>query len=277
MSDEWKRVDGIAAELRDRFGAATDVCIVLGSGLGAVADGLSDRQTVETREIADWPTSTVAGHRGSVQVGMVGSVRVLLLQGRVHLYEGYSPAEVVRPVRSAITWGVGTVVLTNAAGAVDKNLVPGQLMVFEDHLNLTGQNPLVGANSDDRGPRFPDLTALYSAELRTSAAECAARLGIDLATGVYAGVLGPSYETPAEVRMLFAAGASAVGMSTVHEAIAARHLSARVAAFSCITNRAAGLEGAVLDHDHVQRAGQTASEDLTGLLSALISTLKDEQ
>ncbi|MCP4679230.1 MAG: purine-nucleoside phosphorylase [Deltaproteobacteria bacterium] len=276
MKNEWKCIDEMAAELGRRFGEAPDVTIVLGSGLGAVADMLENRRTAQASEIPDWPVSTVEGHAGRLHVGAIDDVRVLLLQGRVHLYEGYRPAEVVRPTRAAVTWGARTVILTNAAGSVSANLTPGQLMVFEDHINLTGQNPLVGPPDESRGPRFPDLTSLYDSSLRGRAFESAARLGITLAEGIYAGVLGPTYETPAEARLIGQCGAHAVGMSTVHEAIAASHVGARVAAVSCITNRAAGFEGAVLDHEHVQRAGETASKDLARLLADMVATLGDK-
>jgi len=246
---------------------------VLGSGLGSVADRLARRQTVPSSDLPGWPVSTVPGHVGQVHVGRLSTVPVMIVQGRVHLYEGYSPAEVVRSVRAAITWGVGTIVLTNAAGGIDPRTKPGQLMVIEDQLNLTGENPLQGPNDDSRGPRFLDMTGLYDSDIRIHALALAQELGIELSTGVYAGLKGPTYETPAEVRMLAALGAQAVGMSTVLEAIAARHLGAEVAGISCITNKAAGLAGAKLDHGDVQAAGQEAAADLTRLLAALITTL----
>ncbi len=276
MNNEWKCIDALAAALDRRFGSPPQICIVLGSGLGDVAKKLSDLQTVEVGQIPDWPMSTVEGHTGLLHSGAIGGVRVLLLQGRIHLYEGYSAQEVVRPVRAAVTWGVGTVILTNASGAIDPNLSPGQLMVLEDHINLTGCNPLVGLSDPKRGQRFPSLVDLYDPILRLKALECAAKLGIPLSCGVYACMLGPSYETPAEIRFIANAGARAVGMSTVPEAIAVKHLGARVAGISCITNRAAGLDGAILNHDHVQRVGQAAADDLTRLLTALVIHMGDK-
>ncbi|MCP4600972.1 MAG: purine-nucleoside phosphorylase [Proteobacteria bacterium] len=276
MNIEWKTVDRLADALADRFGRPPEICIVLGSGLRAAANELSERQTEKADRMPDWPVSTVEGHEGSLHVGVIGDVRVLLLEGRVHLYEGYSPREVVRPIRAAVTWGVNTVILTNASGAVDPNLVPGQLMILEDHINLTGCNPLVGTSDDSRGPRFPNLEDLYDSGLRSKALECSERLGMPLSEGVYACMLGPSYETPAEIRFIAGIGAQAVGMSTVLEAIAARHLGAKVAGISCITNRAAGLKGAVLDHAHVQRIGETAADALIQLLAALVAAIGEE-
>ena len=243
MQNEWKFVDAVADGLRSRFGEAPKVSVVLGSGLGDVAEMLQDRISVPADELEGWPPSTVEGHAGVLHVGTLQGTRVFIQQGRVHLYEGLDPKDIVRPIRAALVWGVGSVILTNAAGGIDLDLAPGQLMLVNDHLNLTGANPLVGPNDEERGPRFPDLSELYDRKYQELALHCASRLGIPLGQGVYAGLLGPNYETPAEVRMLAGLGAGAVGMSTVLEAIAAKHLGARVAAVSCITNRAAGLEG----------------------------------
>jgi purine-nucleoside phosphorylase len=276
INREWERVDRLAESLGDTFGKAPKIAIVLGSGLGTVADRLTDRQTISVSSLPDWRESTIEGHAGLVHKGKLGSVDVLLQQGRVHLYEGYSPAEVVRPLRAMITWGVDTVILTNAAGGMDTALEPGQLMIVEDHLNVTGLNPLVGLEGSDRGPRFPDMTDLYDPKIRSVALQCAQQHGIDLGKGIYAGMLGPSYETPAEVRMLRTLGATSVGMSTVHEAIAARHLGARIACISCITNYATGLEGALLNHEDVKRAGERATYDMTRLIVAVITTIGDE-
>jgi purine-nucleoside phosphorylase len=272
-NNDWKTVEKLAARLGGIFGAPPEVVVTLGSGLGEAISKQEGSITAAASDIEDWPFSTVEGHRGRLTVGMVGGVRALILQGRVHLYEGYSPAEVVRPVRAAVEWGARTVVLTNAAGAVGEKLEPGELMLIADHLNLTSRNPLVGLSNDKKGPRFPDMTSLYDSELQRKALEIAGRLGIGLFQGVYAGLLGPSYETPAEVSMLRTLGAEAVGMSTVLEAIAARHMGARVAGISCITNKAAGLKGAILDHSHVQKIGKSAAEKLARLLLELIPTL----
>jgi purine-nucleoside phosphorylase len=276
MINEWERVDNLAKSLDDAFGKAPDVAIVLGSGLGSVADRITDRQTISVSTLQDWRESTIEGHAGLLHKGKLGNTEVLLQQGRIHLYEGYTPAEVVRPVRAMITWGVRTVLLTNAAGGIDPAFKPGQLLIIEDHLNLTGMNPLVGSEGADRGPRFPDMTDVYDPKLRAVALRCAKQHDITLNRGIYAGMLGPSYETPAEVRMLRTLGATAVGMSTVHEAVVARHLGARIACISCITNYAAGLEGALLNHDDVKRAGEQATYDMTRLIMAVITTIGAE-
>jgi purine-nucleoside phosphorylase len=276
MNREWDRVDSLAESLGDTFGTAPKIAIVLGSGLGTVADKLTDRQTISASTLQDWQESTIEGHAGLVHKGKLGPVEVLLQQGRIHLYEGYSPADIVRPLRAMITWGVDTVLLTNAAGGIDTDLEPGQLMIVEDHLNMTGLNPLVGLEGGDRGPRFPDMTDLYDPKLRSIALQCAQQHSIKLGKGIYAGLLGPTYETPAEVRMLKTLGATSVGMSTVHEAIASRHLGARIGCISCITNYAAGLEGALLDHKDVKRAGEQATYDMTRLIVAIITTIGDD-
>lgn len=273
MNQEWQRVDDLAADFKARFDRPPKLAAVLGSGLGGVADRLGDRVTVPANELRGYPASTVSGHLGAVHVGNMDGVRMMILQGRVHLYEGYPPAEVVRAVRAAITFGAEIVLLTNAAGGIDPAFRPGQLMLIADHLNLTGASPLVGPNDEARGPRFPDLTDLYDAELRTLARQQADTLNMALAEGVYAGLLGPTYETPAEVRMLAALGASAVGMSTVQEAIAVRHLGARLLAVSCITNPAAGISKTPLNHEEVEKAGADASDALAKLIVSIAGAL----
>jgi purine-nucleoside phosphorylase len=199
---------------------------------------------------------------------------VLLQLGRVHLYEGYSPQEVVRPVRASIAWGARTLVLTNAAGGINPVLKPGSLMVIEDHLNLTGVNPLQGSNDEQRGPRFPDMGDAYSRTLRAHLVEEASRLEIPFRMGVYAGLMGPSYETPAEVKMLRTLGADAVGMSTVLEGIAAVHMGAAVAGISCISNMAATYDGVRLSHEDVTLSSALASENLMRLLVAFSAKVK---
>ncbi len=273
MSGEWQRVDALAGAFGERFGEPPDVVVVLGSGLGKVADSLAAKQSVAAGDLPGYPVSTVSGHEGRVHLGDLGGTRVMIFQGRVHLYEGYRPEEVVRPLRAAVTFGARTAVLTNAAGGIDPTLPAGSLMVVDDHLNLTGTSVLLGQNDDTRGPRFPDMTGVYSAALRQRADRCAEALGIRLGHGVYAGLLGPTYETPAEVRMLAALGASAVGMSTVQEAIALRHMGSRLMAVSCITNPAAGISKTPLNHEEVEAAGLAASEDLVKLLVALLEDL----
>ncbi|MDD5309680.1 MAG: purine-nucleoside phosphorylase [Deltaproteobacteria bacterium] len=269
MDTDWKNVDEVARFLGERLGSPPHVLAVLGSGLGGMAAGLDDARSISTREVPGWPASTVAGHAGKLHRGRIGNVEMLVQEGRVHLYEGYAAAEVVRPIRAAIAWGARTIVLTNAAGAVNPALRPGELMVVEDHLNLTGENPLVGPNDEARGPRFPDMSAVYDPSLRALTLDKAGDVGVTLRTGVYAGLRGPSYETPAEVRMLAALGAHAVGMSTVLEAVAARHMGARVLGVSCISNLAAGLCATPQTHAEVQAVAARAADDLARLLAAM--------
>lgn len=214
--------------------------------------------------------SGVAGHRGRFVIGTLGGVAVCAMQGRVHLYEGHSPSEVVRGVRAMIAFGAKVIVLTNAAGGIRKDLAPGDLMLIEDHLNLTGQSPLTGPNDDALGPRFPALSDAYDKALRTLAEDVARAQRFVLRSGVYAGLLGPAYETPAEVRMLRTLGADAVGMSTVLETIAARHMGARVLGISCVTNVAAGLSDTAPDHAEVQATAKIASKRFRALLAGVI-------
>ena len=272
MTTEWQKVDALAHALEQTFTNRTartarpDVFMVLGSGLGGVADRLGDKISTPVSTLPHYPQSTVSGHAGMLHMGNIGGMTILVQQGRVHLYEGYTPAEVVRPLRAAVTLGAKTVILTNAAGGIDQTMRPGSLLLIEDHLNLTATSPLLGPNDDERGPRFPDMSEAYSKKLREQLRKSANAHGIPLPSGVYAGLLGPTYETPAEVQMLKTLGAAAVGMSTVQEVIAARHLGAEVAAVSCITNLAAGLSPTPLSHNEVGAAGASASADLAKLL-----------
>jgi len=272
MYEEWNKVDDVSGFLRMRLGDAPEVLVVLGSGLGDALSDMEDARSVTFGEIPGWPESTVEGHAGELRRGRLAGTEVLLQMGRIHLYEGYSPAAVVRPVRAAITWGARTVVLTNAAGGINPSMRAGDLMVMEDHLNLTGRNPLIGLNDDSRGPRFPDMTNIYDQNLRALALHRASQMEIKLHTGVYAGLLGPSYETPAEVTMLRTLGADAVGMSTVLEAVAARHMGARLAGISCITNQAASARGPKLTHDEVKVFAARAADNLTRLIVSLIAS-----
>lgn len=248
--------------------------LVLGSGLGAFADGLQNLVKIPYSAIPHMPNSTVVGHAGNLCLGQVGGVSVACLQGRVHLYEGHPVGRVVFGVRLLAELGCRAVLLTNAAGGIDPEMVPGDLMLITDHLNLMGQNPLIGPN-DPRGPRFPDLTHAYDLSLRKAALDSASELGIPLRQGVYAGMSGPTYETPAEVAMLRILGAQAVGMSTVPEVIALRHRGIRVGAISCVTNLAAGLSAATLDHAEVERTAQATRTRFTSLLERWI--LRAEQ
>lgn len=249
---------------------APKVGLVLGSGLGACADLLRDPRVIDYAQIDGMPRPNVSGHAGRLLLGDIGSTPVVAMQGRAHLYEGHSAADVVFGVRLMVTLGASTIVLTNASGGIDAGFRPGDLMLVLDHINLTGQNPLCGPHEPELGPRFPAMGDVYDAELRGRAERAGSELGIKLVAGVYAGVLGPSYETPAEIAMLRGMGAHAVGMSTVLEAVAARAMGARCLGVSCITNRAAGLPGAILDHDEVQAVAAASAVHTKKLLAALL-------
>ncbi len=273
ITEEWKKVDEITEVLRERLGEPPRIAITLGSGLSGATAEMQETRQLAFSEIPNWPQATVEGHAGRLVRGRLAGQEVLIQQGRVHLYEGYSPTAVVRPLRAMIGWGAETAILTNAAGVLDSSARPGDLMVIEDHINFTGRSPLRGPNDDSRGPRFPDMTDIYDPGLRALALDRASALGITARTGVYAGMVGPSYETPAEVRMLAAMGANAVGMSTVLEAIAARHMGARIAGISCITNQAATSRGARLTHQDVQLVGAKAADQLARLLVSLVGAM----
>jgi purine-nucleoside phosphorylase len=244
--------------------------LVLGSGLGAVADTLKSPVRIPYGEIPAMPVSTVPGHPGNLCTGLLEEVPVACLQGRVHLYEGYSAARVAFGVRLLARLGCRAVLLTNAAGGVHPTFRPGDFMLLTGHLNLTGKNPLLGPNEDALGPRFPDMSVAYDKRLNAFARDAARELDTRLHEGVYAGLAGPSYETPAEIHMLRTLGADAVGMSTVPEVIALRHMGVRTAAISCITNLAAGLTPGTLSHIDVEEAAKASRERLEGLLRAWV-------
>jgi len=249
-----------------------DVAVVLGSGLGDYASTLPGAVAIPYAEIPGWPLPTVEGHHGTLYSADVGGP-TLILSGRAHLYEGRTLDETVFGVRVAVSAGCHTVLLTNAAGAVREGLSPGDLVLIRDHLNLTGRNPLIGANDDRLGPRFPDLTDLYSPALRELAVRAGREVGIELGEGVYAWLTGPSYETPAEIQMVDRMGGDLVGMSTVPEAIAARHMSASVLGISLVTNLAAGISDAPLTHQEVQETAAEARVRFTALLDRLLPLL----
>ncbi|CAN5665414.1 purine-nucleoside phosphorylase [soil metagenome] len=261
--------------LRERITRAPAAMLVLGSGLGGLADEITDAVRIPYEEIPGFPRSTVAGHAGALVAGIWEGVEVVAMQGRFHLYEGWDPAAVALPIRAIRALGARTLVLTNAAGGVRAGLKPGDLMIIEDHINLTGRNPLVGAVAAGED-RFPDMTVSYDAEFRRVAVEVARENGIELERGVYAAVLGPSYETPAEIRMLATIGADAVGMSTVPEVIVARALGMRVLALSCITNLAAGLGHETLSHDEVMEVGARVRDRLAELVRGILPRIAQQ-
>jgi len=252
------------------------VGVVLGSGLGAFADALDDAVVVPFSVIPHFPASTVAGHGGALVVGRSGGVPVAVMKGRVHHYEGYTLGEVVFPVRVLGRLGVKALVVTNAAGAINTLFAPGELMILEDHLNLLG-NPLVGPNDDAIGPRFPDMSEAYDRRLCALAEEACRAVGIGHHRGVYVAMTGPSYETPAEIRMARVLGADAVGMSTVPEVIAARHMGLRVVGLSCLTNLAAGVSDRKLDHREVLETGERVKGALLEVLRRLVAGAAGEE
>ena len=237
--------------LQHRFGSPPEVALVLGSGLGDFVESIPARDACPYSEIPHFPVSTVVGHAGMLTVASTERTRFCALQGRVHFYEGVSQAEIVFGVRAIALWGVQDFLITNAAGALNRKFSPGDLMLITDHINLQGDNPLVGPNLDELGERFPDMTEAYDPNLRSSLLHSATEVGLSLQQGVYVALKGPSYETPAEIRMLGVIGADAVGMSTVPEVIALNHMGRRAAGLSCITNMAAGMLDQKLVHDEV--------------------------
>ena len=262
-----------AGYIRERVKSKPEIAVVLGSGLGAFADELADRVDVPYSEIPGWPASTAVGHAGKLAIGRLGALDVAAMAGRAHLYEGYSPAQVTYGVRVLGSLGVRTMVFTNAAGGINLTLQRGGLVLISDHINLQGSNPLAGPNDETLGPRFPDMSEAYWRAHRETAKRVAAELGITVTEGVYAAMLGPSYETPAEIRYLRAIGADVVGMSTVPEAIVANHMGIKVLAISCVTNMAAGILPQKIDHREVLEAGAMVRDTLVRFLKALLPRL----
>ena len=263
LDDAIRFVQGKTA-LRPKIG------LVLGSGLGAFAQTLAEAITIPFGEIPHFPVSTAIGHKGELVIGLCGGVPVAVMAGRVHYYEGYTPSEVVFPVRVLGRFGVTTLVLTNAAGTVNPDFRPGELMVIEDHINYMGMNPLMGPNDDTLGLRFFDLSEAYDPDLREIAEAACVAAGVVVRKGVYIAFTGPSYETPAEIRMARTLGADAVGMSTVPEVIAARHMGIRVLGLSCITNMAAGVIKQKLNHLEVLEVGERVKAGLLDVLSRIV-------
>lgn len=264
-----------AEALKARAPHQVDVALVLGSGLGAFAESLEEATIVPYGEIPGLPISTVEGHAGQYVFGRYGQLAIGVMQGRVHLYEGWKPEEIVRPVRAMMQLGAKILVVTNASGAVSESVDAGDLVAITDHLNMTFRNPLTGPNDEALGPRFPDMQGAYDPALRELALGAAGDVGVTLKEGVYACMPGPAYETPAEIRMLALLGADLVGMSTVPEVIAARHMGVKVLGISCATNRAAGRPGAVLDHEDVQRVAKKVSSGFVRLISTILDRLDD--
>jgi purine-nucleoside phosphorylase len=269
----YERAEHAARVIRSRRAAEPRAALVLGSGLGAFADDLEDPLAIPYEEIPGFARSTVEGHTGRLVLGRVGGVETAVMQGRFHFYEGYTLEEVTFPVRVLGLLGAKSLVLTNAAGGLNNAYTEGALVCISDHLNLMGVNPLHGRNDERFGPRFPDMTAVYDHEYQEAAIREARDIGLELRRGVYAALSGPSYETPAEIRMLRLLGADAVGMSTVPEAIVARQMGLRVLGISCITNLAAGVLDRPIDHAEVMETGQRVREKFSELLRRVIPKL----
>ena len=267
------RIDNAVAYIRSRTSAEPTFGMILGSGLGDFADTLENRQVIPFTDIPDFPAATVPGHTGAFVFGTRHGKSLVCLQGRLHYYEGHPMSLLTMPVRIMKKLGVQTLVLTNAAGGVNPNYRPGDLMLITDHINYSGSNPLIGAHEEDFGPRFPDVTDLYSAGLRLKLKLSAVEAGIGLRQGVYMMFSGPSYETPAEIRMARILGADAVGMSTVPEAIVAAQCGIRVLGISCITNLAAGVSPNKLSHEEVMETAALAHDKFHDLLNLILKTV----
>jgi len=270
------KVREAADYIRGRIAVQPKIGLVLGSGLGVLADAMEDAATIPYAEIPHFPLTTVEGHAGELKIGRYAGKPVLLMKGRFHMYEGYAAETVAFPIRVMKALGVGTLILTNAAGGINADFRPGDLMLISDHINFMGRNPLVGPNDPEFGPRFPDMTEAYSRRLRELARREGEAIGVAFREGVYAGVLGPSYETPAEIRMLRILGADAVGMSTVPEAITARHAGIEVLGISCISNMAAGMLARPLSHEEVMETAERVKETFIRAVARIVAALPDE-
>ncbi|MBV9504643.1 MAG: purine-nucleoside phosphorylase [Acidobacteriia bacterium] len=269
-------IEDAVRHIRSRTNVEPRVAVVLGSGLGAFADELNSPVPIPYTEIPGWPGSTAVGHAGKLIIGNLGQLPLAVMAGRSHLYEGYSPAQVVYGVRVLGLLGVRSLVLTNAAGGINPAFKRGALVLISDHINLQGSNPLAGANDDRLGPRFPDMSEAYCVRYRALARRVAEKLGIAISEGVYAAMLGPSYETPAEIRFLRTIGADVVGMSTVPEVIAANHMGMRVLAISCVTNMAAGILPQKINHQEVLETGAELRDTLVLFLKTLLPRLETD-
>jgi purine-nucleoside phosphorylase len=266
----YERAEHATRIVRARMTVEPRVAVVLGSGLGGFADDIDEPVAIPYEEIPGFVRSTAEGHVGRLVAGKVDNVPVLAMQGRVHYYEGYSLEEVTFPIRTFRLLGIKTLILTNAAGGINVQLTQGALMVISDHLNLMGDNPLRGPNDDRFGPRFPDMSAVYSPELQELVIEEAKGMGVEVRRGIYGALSGPSYETPAEIHLLRALGADAVGMSTVPEAIVARQMGLEVLGISCITNMAAGIGDEPINHEEVMATGDRVRGTFTELLKRAV-------
>lgn len=271
--DLYSKIREAANYILDKTEIRPEIALILGSGLGALADEIENAEYFAYSDIPHFPVSTVQGHAGRLVIGTLEGKKVVAMQGRFHYYEGYKMEEVTFPVRVMKLLGVEKLIVTNAAGAVNTSFNPGDLMLISDHLNLTGDNPLIGGNLEKFGPRFPDMSNAYSKELRDRVKEIAKSIGVELQEGVYAAMSGPTYETPAEVKMVRILGGDAVGMSTVPEVIIAVHSGIQVVGISCMTNMAAGILEQPLDHSEVMETSARVREKFTTLMKNLIKQI----
>ncbi len=273
--ERWaSELEACQKAIRQRTVLRPEVGLILGSGLGFLAERVTEAVEIPYAELPGFPTATVVGHAGKLVLGKLGDRPVAIMKGRFHYYEGYPMEKVAMGARLLCQLGIGFLLVTNASGAIRKGFQPGDLMLICDHINLMGNNPLIGHNVAELGTRFPDLSDAYSRDLRRQAHEVAARLQIPLQEGVYAAFSGPSYETPAEIRMVGLVGADAVGMSTVPEVIAACHLGKRVLGLSCLSNLAAGISSVPLSHDEVQETAEKVKDVFSRLVLALVEELR---
>lgn len=261
------------ASIREKTDFKPGIALILGSGLGDYADGIQIETTVDYSEIEGFPVSTVTGHKGRFVFGYVGEVPVVIMQGRVHYYEGYPMTDVVLPTRLMALLGAKKLILTNAAGGINEHFRPGDFMMITDHIATGVPSPLIGPNLEELGPRFPDMSEVYSRRIQDVIREAASDCGISLREGVYVQLTGPNYETPAEVKMCKIWGGDAVGMSTACEAVAARHMGMEIGGISCITNLAAGISKEKLDHKEVQETADRVSKDFKRLVTKIIETM----
>ena len=275
-ADIYARAEAAAQHILSQSKLRPKIALVLGSGLGAFADSLLDSVAVEYSKIPHYPQPTAIGHAGRLVIGTCNSVPVAAMQGRVHFYEGLQMQDIVFPMRVFARMGIRAAVLTNAAGGINREYKQGALVVISDHINLQGTSPLVGVNDGRFGPRFPDMTHAYSRNFRQFALEAGKRLGLDIYEGVYAAMHGPQYETPAEIRFLRTIGADLVGMSTVSEVIAARHMRIEVLAISCVTNMAAGILDQPLNHEEVLETGHKVQKQFIALIEAVVPKIAAE-
>ncbi len=273
--DDYSRAEEAAAFIRGKSKLRPKIALVLGSGLGSFADQLSDAVHVPYQDIPHFPRPTAEGHAGKLVIGLLGHAPIVCMQGRVHYYEGYSMRDITFPVRVFGRLGIKVLILTNAGGGVNEPYTQGCLVVLKDHINLQGSSPLIGVNDERFGPRFLDMTQAYFRPYRQIALEAGKKLGIEIFEGVYAALFGPAYETPAEIRMLRTLGADVVGMSTVAEVLAARHMNMRVLAISCVTNMAAGILDQPLSHAEVLETGERVRGKFIQLLETIMPQVED--